>query len=79
MGNFVEFDSGAGTTRAYLSGRPGKISPASCFVMHGGGSTDFFTGLADRIAAEGFTVLAPDLYRERTAATIPEAEASQTP
>jgi len=75
MGSFVEFESGAGPTRAYRSSGQGEKQPGILLCHAWWGLTDFFTGLADRIASEGFTVLAPDLYGERTAATIEDAEA----
>ena len=75
MGSFVEFDSSAGATRAYLSGKKGEKKPGILLCHAWWGLTDFFTGLADRIAGEGFTVVAPDLYGERTASTIEDAKA----
>lgn len=38
------------------------------------GMTPFFQKFCARLAAEGFTVLAPDLYAGQTATTIPDAE-----
>lgn len=39
------------------------------------GLTDFFVALADRLASEGFVVLAPDLHGGATAETVEQAEA----
>ena len=74
MGNFVEFDSESGKTRAYLA-LPAEGSRPGVLLFHTWwGLTDFFTGLADRLAAEGFAVLAPDLYDGRTTSAIDEAK-----
>jgi carboxymethylenebutenolidase len=39
------------------------------------GLTPFFMGLCDRLAAEGFVALAPDLHNGKTADTVEDAEA----
>ncbi|HET9494509.1 MAG TPA: dienelactone hydrolase family protein, partial [Chloroflexia bacterium] len=74
MGDFIEFDSEGGKTRAYLA-LPAEGNAPGVLLCHSWwGLNDFFTGLADRLAAEGFVVLAPDLYDGRTTADKGEAE-----
>lgn len=74
MGDFIEFDSEGGETRAYLALPAEGIAPGVLLCHSWWGLNDFFTGLADRLAAEGFVVLAPDLYDGRTTADKGEAE-----
>ena len=70
----IELHVKGGTARAYLAvpegGGPGVL------VLHAWwGLKPFFKEICDRLASEGFTALAPDLYQGNIASTIAEAEA----
>jgi carboxymethylenebutenolidase len=66
----ISLDAG----QAYLA-LPNAPQGAGVLLLHAWwGLTDFFKAMADRLAEEGFVVLAPDLYHGATAATIEEAD-----
>jgi carboxymethylenebutenolidase len=70
----IEFPADAGTARGYLA-VPKQGAGPSVLVLHAWwGLTEVFTRVCDRLAAEGFVALAPDLYHGATTAAIEEAE-----
>jgi len=71
----ITFETEAGPARGYLPVPAGGSGPG-VLVMHAWwGLNEAFTGVADRLAAEGFVAFAPDLYQGRIAKTIDEAKA----
>ena len=70
MGELVKIDSTAGSANGYMALPEGGRGPGILLMHAWWGLTPFFKSLADRLAGEGFVVLATDLYDGRTAHTI---------
>jgi carboxymethylenebutenolidase len=62
MGDMVTFAADGSTTEGYLALPPGGTGPAVVLVQEWWGLVGHITDVADRLAAEGFVVLAPDLF-----------------
>src|ERR1044072_3837270 len=78
MGTFIQLDAEGSNVRAYYAEAAGGKGPGVLLGHAWWGLTDFFTGLADKLAAAGFAGPAPDVYDGRAAPTIPEDEAPVT-
>lgn len=61
------------TRNAYLALPTGENGPGVLVLHAWWGLTDYFQALCDRLAAEGFVALAPDLYNGQTTQTIDRA------
>ncbi|GAA4666332.1 MULTISPECIES: dienelactone hydrolase family protein [Amycolatopsis] len=69
----VEFPSAGGTAHGYLARPAGGSGPGVLLIQEWWGLDDHIADVADRLAAEGFVVLAPDLYGGNVAHDADEA------
>jgi len=70
----IDLKSENANAQGYLALPPNGKGPGILLMHAWWGLNDFFKSLADRLAAEGFVVLAPDLYGGKTTSDIAEAE-----
>lgn len=69
------FPSGSGEAHGYLALPESGSGPGVIVIQEWWGLTDHIADVADRLAAQGFVALAPDLYGGRTAHDADEAGA----
>ena len=62
MGEMVEFPSNGSSARGYLATASGGRGPGVLVIQEWWGLVPQIKRVCDRLAAEGFTALAPDLY-----------------
>ena len=67
------FPSGSGQAHGYLAVPASGSGPGVIVIQEWWGLTDHIADVADRLAAEGFVALAPDLFGGRTAHDADEA------
>ena len=72
------FPGGTGTAYGYLALPPSGAGPGVVVVQEWWGLTDHIAGVTDRLAAEGFVALAPDLFGGATTHDAQEAGALMT-
>jgi carboxymethylenebutenolidase len=73
MGEMIEFPSNGGTAHGYAAYPEAGAGPALVVIQEWWGLVDHIKDVCDRFAAEGFTALAPDLYRGETTTEPDEA------
>ncbi|MFJ7300398.1 dienelactone hydrolase family protein [Streptomyces sp. NPDC099088] len=69
----VTFPSAGGTAHGYLALPPSGSGPGVIVIQEWWGLTDHIADVTDRLAAEGFVALAPDLYGGNVAHDSEEA------
>ncbi len=70
----IEFPTSSGSTPGYLAVPTDERGPAVVVLQEWWGLDEHVRSICDRMAAEGFFALAPDLYRGETTAQPSEAE-----
>lgn len=70
----IEFPTSAGAAPGYLAAPAAKHGPATIVLQEWWGLDEHIRSVCDRLAAEGFFALAPDLYRGETTTQPSEAE-----
>jgi carboxymethylenebutenolidase len=70
----VEFPSNGGVSPGYLAVPEGERGPGTIVLQEWWGVEEHIRSVCDRLAAEGFFALAPDLYRGDTATEPSEAQ-----
>jgi carboxymethylenebutenolidase len=73
-GRMTEFPANGSTTQGYLSLPPAGKGPGVIVLQEWWGLVGHIKNVCDRLAAEGFSALAPDLYHGQTAAEPGQAE-----
>lgn len=73
MGEIVEFPSNGDTASGYLAVPASGSGPGVVVIQEWWGMVPHITDVCDRFAAEGFVVLAPDLYHGETTTEPDEA------
>jgi carboxymethylenebutenolidase len=69
----VTFPSNGSQAHGYLATPPSGSGPGVIVIQEWWGLTDHIAGIADRLAAEGFVALAPDLFGGKVAHDADEA------
>ena len=74
MSEMIELQAEGANATGYLAVPTGGTGPGILLMHAWWGLNSFFKELADRLANEGYVVLAPDLYGGKTASEIEDAE-----
>jgi carboxymethylenebutenolidase len=74
MGEFETVESGGKTIRLYAAGEDGPGATGVLVLHPWWGLNDDVVAYADRLAGEGFAVVAPDMFGGQVATTIEDAE-----
>ena len=77
MGEIVEFPSNGSTAQGYLAVPASGTGPGVVVIQEWWGLVDHIKDVADRLAAEGFVALVPDLYHGKSTSNTEPDEAAK--